>query len=102
MHVDAFSYVACQPRRNHSSVPLLAKALPKEPLWQDSLAEWSKAVDSSSIIFGCVGSNPTAVILFMFDCAKANAQRASPDLNQGPADLQSAALATELCTHGIH
>ena len=26
-------------------------------------------------------------------------QRAHPDLNQGPADLQSAALATELCTH---
>ena len=25
--------------------------------------------------------------------------RAHPDLNQGPADLQSAALATELCTH---
>ena len=33
------------------------------PRTQDSLAEWSKAVDSSSIIFGCVGSNPTAVIL---------------------------------------
>ena len=27
----------------------------------DNLAEWSKAVDSSSIIFGCVGSNPTVV-----------------------------------------
>ena len=27
--------------------------------------------------------------------------RAHPDLNQGPADLQSAALATELCTHEI-
>ena len=27
-------------------------------------------------------------------------RRAHPDLNQGPADLQSAALATELCTHG--
>ena len=27
-----------------------------------------------------------------------NAQRAHPDLNQGPADLQSAALTTELCT----
>ena len=26
-------------------------------------------------------------------------QRAHPDLNQGPADLQSAALTTELCTH---
>ena len=25
-------------------------------------------------------------------------KRAHPDLNQGPADLQSAALATELCT----
>ena len=29
---------------------------------------------------------------------KAN-KRAHPDLNQGPADLQSAALTTELCTH---
>ena len=27
-------------------------------------------------------------------------RRAHPDLNQGPADMQSAALATELCTHG--
>ena len=28
----------------------------------DSVAEWSKAVDSSSTIFGCEGSNPTVVI----------------------------------------
>ena len=28
-----------------------------------------------------------------------NQARAHPDLNQGPADLQSAALTTELCTH---
>ena len=28
-----------------------------------------------------------------------HAKRAHPDLNQGPADLQSAALTTELCTH---
>ena len=27
--------------------------------------------------------------------------RAHPDLNQGPADLQSAALAIELCTHAM-
>ena len=27
-----------------------------------------------------------------------DADRAHPDLNQGPADLQSAALTTELCT----
>ncbi len=31
----------------------------------DSLAERSMAVDSSSIIFGCVGSNSTAVIRIM-------------------------------------
>ena len=31
-----------------------------------------------------------------FVCLDAN--RAHPDLNQGPADLQSAALTTELCT----
>ncbi len=30
---------------------------------RDTLAEWSKAVDSSSTIFGCVGSNPTGVII---------------------------------------
>ena len=29
----------------------------------DTLAERSKAVDSSSIIFGCVGSNPTGATL---------------------------------------
>ena len=29
---------------------------------------------------------------------RVRAQRAHPDLNQGPADLQSAALTTELCT----
>ena len=28
-----------------------------------------------------------------------NNLKAHPDLNQGPADLQSAALTTELCTH---
>ena len=28
-------------------------------------------------------------------------ERAHPDLNQGPADLQSAALTTELCTHAL-
>ena len=28
-------------------------------------------------------------------------KRAHPDLNQGPADLQSADLTTELCTHLI-
>ena len=34
-------------------------------------------------------------------CAPARAmlQRAHPDLSQGPADLQSAVLTTELCTH---
>ena len=26
------------------------------------MAEWSKAADSSSVIFGCVGSNPTSGI----------------------------------------
>ena len=30
---------------------------------------------------------------------RASHRRAHPDLNQGPADLQSAALTTELCTH---
>ena len=31
--------------------------------FSDTLAEWSKAVDSSSTIFGCVGSNPTGVTI---------------------------------------
>ena len=101
MHPGAISDAACQPS-NHTSAPLLADGMPKETLWQDSLAEWSKAVDSSSIIFGCVGSFPTAVICFVLICAKECIKRAHPDLNQGPADLQSAALATELCTHAIH
>lgn len=30
------------------------------------MAEWSKAVDSSSILFGGVGSNPTPSMLFFF------------------------------------
>ena len=34
--------------------------------------------------------------IYMISCLLA---RAHPDLNQGPADLQSAALTTELCTH---
>ena len=102
MHIDALSHVACWPPRYHSPVTLLAGSLSKEPLWQDSLAEWSKAVDSSSIIFGCVGSNPTAVTFFVLACAKANVKKAHPDLTQGSADLQSAALATELCARGIH
>ena len=34
-----------------------------------------------------------------FILCRATAKRAHPDLNQGPADLQSAALTTELCTH---
>ena len=35
-------------------------------------------------------------------CADSSTKkRAHPDLNQGPADLQSAALTTELCTHLI-
>ena len=29
-------------------------------------------------------------------------KRAHPDLNQGPADLQSAALTTQLCTQAAH
>ena len=32
-------------------------------------------------------------------CQLLAGKRAHPDLNQGPADLQSAALTTELCTH---
>ena len=28
-----------------------------------AMAEWSKAVDLSSIIFGCAGSNPAGTIL---------------------------------------
>ena len=51
----------------------LRKAPPqkqKSKLCTDSLAEWSKAVDSSSTIFGCVGSNPTAVIISPGDWKK--------------------------------
>ena len=34
-------------------------------LHQVPLAEWSKATDSSSVIFGCAGSNPAGYI-FLF------------------------------------
>ena len=34
----------------------------------------------------------------LYSIAYVIAKRAHPDLNQGPADLQSAALTTELCT----
>ena len=34
--------------------------------------------------------------------SKGAIKRAHPDLNQGPADLQSAALTTELCTQCLH
>ena len=29
------------------------------------MAEWSKAIDSSSIIFGCAGSNPAGTTLYI-------------------------------------
>ena len=32
------------------------------------MAEWSKAADLSSVIFGCVGSNPTSGIRIIFCC----------------------------------
>ena len=41
-----------------------------------------------------------ASVCVSLDILSAQERRAHPDLNQGPADLQSAALATELCTHG--
>ena len=30
------------------------------------MAEWSKAADLRSAIFGCVGSNPTLINLFLY------------------------------------
>ena len=42
----------------------------------------------------------TVSIVRMY-CVPITMERAHPDLNQGPADLQSAALATELCTRVV-
>ena len=39
---------------------------------------------------------PSRLIMHAHQCN--DSMRAHPDLNQGPADLQSAALTTELCT----
>ena len=49
-------------------------------------------------------ARPPAIHMRPLDLAATHAdtedkQRAHPELNQGPADLQSAALTTELCTH---
>ena len=53
-------------------MPWKTRSLPGEGNFQchrqDTLAEWSKAVDSSSTIFGCVGSNPTGVIVAIACC----------------------------------
>ena len=40
-----------------------------------------------------------AMAMLAVGSERASHRRAHPDLNQGPADLQSAALTTELCTH---
>ena len=42
-----------------------------------------------------IGSNTGTDLMMLAIVPK----RAHPDLNQGPADLQPAALTTELCTH---
>ena len=44
-----------------------------------------------------IGSNTGTDLMALATVPK----RAHPDLNQGPADLQSAALTTELCTHWL-
>ena len=44
-----------------------------------SVAEWSKATDSSSVLFGGVGSNPTGCIAFCYtDAAIARLQVIQP------------------------
>ena len=43
----------------------------------------------------------TREIILLRTALATTEERAHPDLNQGPADLQSAALTTELCTLGI-
>ena len=51
----------------------------------DSLPEWSKGVDSSSTSESCVGSNPTAVICFSWQCACA---RRNAETRDRAGDLQ--------------
>ena len=56
-------------------------------IWNAVGMQTQVPLDSSHHMMGCV--------------AEENQVRAHPDLNQGPADLQSAALTTELCTQCI-
>ena len=48
------------------------------------------------VVFDCA-----AIATMVNICNMSANERAHPDSSQGPADLQSAALATELCTHTI-
>ena len=67
---------------------------------RDSVAEWSKALRSGRSPKGR-GFEPHRCQIFTTGRLAAKSKmRAHPELNQGPADLQSAALTTELYTRG--
>ena len=39
---------------------------------KDTMAEWSKATDLSSVIFGCAGSNPAGVTCLVSSVGRAS------------------------------
>jgi hypothetical protein len=90
--------LACQAR---AFLRLRALALQRGRAWygrnHDNLAEWSKAVDSSSIIFGCVGSNPT-VVTFAPSTLNASSLASAPPLASSPAMGANTTTSAALCS----
>ena len=84
--------------------PLMHECL----LWQQSLPMTMLSInDFQSVPAMCKWRLVWEVFVSWFGLCEPNhsqhkTRRAHPDLNQGPADLQSAALTTELCTHVNH
>ena len=75
-------------KRHERKCVRMSRCGPHKSSANDGLAEWSKAVDSSSTIFGCVGSNPTAVmqciaILSLCKFIKANKHNKNCIFNMG-------------------
>ena len=65
-------------------------------------ARLAQSVERKALNLVVVCSSPTVGDAWcVMPLGTCNGGRAHPDLNQGPADLQSAALTTELCTHVV-
>ena len=57
-HISLFELIAKEQCRMRTFVP-------KIPISNGRMAEWSKALRLGRSIFGCVGSNPTPVIILL-------------------------------------